>query len=43
MTDPRVQAYRAALLERAIFGMYRATVEGRLLDVKSRPREDARL
>src|SRR6202008_3262388 len=33
MTDARVQAYRAALLERAIFGMYRATLEGRLLDV----------
>jgi two-component system, cell cycle sensor histidine kinase and response regulator CckA len=33
MTDPRVHAYRAALVERAVFGVYRATADGRLLDV----------
>jgi two-component system, cell cycle sensor histidine kinase and response regulator CckA len=34
MTD-RVEGYRAALVERAIFGVYRATVDGRVLDVNS--------
>jgi PAS domain-containing protein len=33
MTDPHVQAYRAALVERAIFGIYRATIDGRLIDI----------
>ena len=27
-----MQAYRAGLVERAVFGMYRATIDGRLLD-----------
>jgi len=32
MIDPRVQADRAALIERTVFGVYRATVDGRVLD-----------
>ena len=35
MTDVRAQAYRAALLERAVFGIYRSTIDGRLLDVNA--------
>ena len=35
MTDARVQAYRADLLQGAVFGIYRATIDGRLLDVNA--------